>query len=301
MQRIDLAFATSTPLTVGIIALWLKWTKKMPYIFEVRDLWPEAPIQLKIIKSKLLIAVAKKLEKTIYKHAKSIIALSPGIKVGILNSYQNAHVHTVPNMSDIDFFNDRKMVSNKSNGMVIGYFGAFGMANNMSFVLEIASECRKKKLAILFKIVGEGSQKQDFECRVKKMNLSNIKIYTHKNRHEIKNLMKEVDACITTFANIPVLETNSPNKFFDGLAAGKICIVNTKGWLKDLVEEYNCGFYIDPTIPQDFPNIIKSYITNYELLLSQQQNSIKLAREKFDKNELVKKVCDLVIDYKPEN
>jgi glycosyltransferase involved in cell wall biosynthesis len=301
VQKIDFAYATSTPLTVGIIALWLKWTKKIPYIFEVRDLWPEAPIQLKVLQSKLLIALAKKLEKTIYKNAKSMIALSPGIKAGILNCYQNAQVHVAPNMSDLDFFNDRKMARIKSNGIVIGYFGTFGMANNLSFLLEVASECQKKKLNVLFKLVGEGSQKGDIECLVKNMNLSNIKIYTHKNRYEIRKLMKEVDACITTFSNIPVLETNSPNKFFDGLAAGKISIVNTKGWLKELVEEYNCGFYIDPTKPRDFPNIIRSYITNYEFLLSQKQNSIKLAEEMFDKNEIVNKVCDLVIDYKSEN
>ena len=92
LPKPDLYYATSTPLTVGIIALWMKWTRHIPYIFEVRDLWPEAPIQFGIIKSPLLKFLSLKLEKLIYKNAHRIIALSPGIEKGILNKFEKAIV-----------------------------------------------------------------------------------------------------------------------------------------------------------------------------------------------------------------
>ena len=119
-------------------------------------------------------------------------------------------------------------------------------------------------------------------------------IFPFQNRFEIRASLQDVDACITSFLNIPILETNSPNKFFDGLAAGKLSIVNTKGWLKDLVEQYNCGIYQDPNHSEDFPNLILPFMQDRILLKRYQQNAFHLAKEAFLKEELVCQVCDLV-------
>ena len=99
----DLVFATSTPLTVGLVALWLRKFQKLPYVFEVRDLWPEAPIQLGYLNNPVLRFVARRLEKSIYNHASSIIALSPGMEEGIKKISVTPTV-VIPNMSDCDFF-----------------------------------------------------------------------------------------------------------------------------------------------------------------------------------------------------
>src|SRR5690606_17101786 len=81
-KDIDLVIATSTPLTVGITALYMKLLKKIPFIFEVRDLWPEVPIQMGAFKSPLIVKPMRWFEKTIYKNAKHVIALSPGMQDG---------------------------------------------------------------------------------------------------------------------------------------------------------------------------------------------------------------------------
>ena len=107
--------------------------------------------------------------------------------------------------------------------------------------------------------------------------------------------MKDVDACFTSFLAIPILETNSPNKFFDGLAAGKLSIVNTKGWLSELVEQNNCGVYVDPTKPEKFPLLIEPFIQDKNLLISCQKNALQFGKAKFSKDKLVREVCDLVL------
>lgn len=288
IQHVDLVYATSTPLTVGLIAIWVKWKEKIPYIFEVRDLWPEAPVQLKVLRSKAAIKMAYFIEKKIYHHAKAIIALSPGIAKDILLSCPKASVTMTPNMADTKFFSKDGLVGNT---FTIGYFGALGYANNFEFIVQIAHVCQKHNLKIKFLVAGNGAKKKSLYKSIAVLNLKNIQLLPPKNRYEIRELMRGVDACLTTFLNIPVLETNSPNKFFDGLAAGKLCIVNTKGWLKNLVEKYNCGVYLEADKPEQFPDLIKPFLENKALLSKYQLNARKLAEKEFSKEKLVLKIC----------
>ena len=297
LSKPDLVFATSTPLTVGLVALWLKWTKHIPYIFEVRDLWPEAPIQLGIIKMRLLKYILRAFEKKIYQNADHIIALSPGIKKGVMDASKNAKVAIIPNMSDLNFFSEKQVESRRGKPFQIGYFGAFGMANNTAFIMKLALICKQERPDVEFLLVGEGSQRRSVEMEVEKHSLQNVKLMGHVDRHKIRDLMTGVDACITTFLNVPVLQTNSPNKFFDGLAAAKLMIVNTEGWLKELVTLNQCGFYIDPEKPEEFISLIIPYLEDQELLRKSQNNALELAREQFSKEQLVEEVCDILTKY----
>ncbi len=294
-EKPDRIYATSTPLTVGIIALYAKWIKKISYIFEVRDLWPEAPIQLGIIKSPFTKWISRRLEKTIYQNANKIIALSPGIRQGILKQHSKAKIFEIPNMADMDFFYEKSSKNYKKRDFVISYFGAFGQLNHLDFILDLAKHCQSANFPIRFFLVGEGAKKREIEQTATQLNLKNTQILDHNNRNGIRDLMKTTDACITSFLDVPVLETNSPNKFFDGLAAGKLSIVNIRGWLKQLIEEYRCGIFVDPGHPERFPDQIRPFMENNQLLVSYQENALKLAKEKFSKNILVAKVCELII------
>jgi glycosyltransferase involved in cell wall biosynthesis len=298
LPKPDLIYATSTPLTIGLIALWWKWKRGIPYIFEVRDLWPEAPIQLGILKNNLLKSLSEKLETSVYKNAYSIIALSPGIQACIKKKSPYSKTIMIPNMADIQFFRRTSSPQRKQKSITIGYFGAFGYANNMDFLIKIAKSCKQKELAINYLLVGDGKKKSYLERAIEELNLQNVDLFPHKNRFEIRDLMANVDACITSFLNYPILETNSPNKFFDGLAAGKLCIINTKGWLKELVEENQCGIYVDPENSDIFPELIKPFLDNRELLNTYQNNALKLGNLEFGRDHLTEKICaDIERDF----
>jgi len=101
---------------------------------------------------------------------------------------------------------------------------------------------------------------------------------------------------LVSFLKFPVLETCSPNKFFHALAAGKLCIVNSDGWLRSLVEKYECGFYFDPNVPEGFPSLIEPYLRNPELVLKHQRNALLLAKSHFPRTLLEARVCDLITD-----
>ncbi|MDZ7608671.1 MAG: glycosyltransferase family 4 protein [Cyclobacteriaceae bacterium] len=173
----DIAYVTSTPLTVGIIALWLKWMKRVPYIFEVRDLWPAAPIELGFMKSGIIQQLAFWLEKTIYKNAAHLVALSPGIMEVILEKYQNARVTVIPNMADISYYGEKAVFFHKHKNLVIGYFGAMGVANGLMAVTAVAEICQQQDLPIQFILMGEGSEREKLEQAVADKKLRNIELF----------------------------------------------------------------------------------------------------------------------------
>ena len=294
LPHADICYATSTPLTVGLIALRAKKIMKIPYIFEVRDLWPEAPIALGVLKNPVLKYYSRKLEKKIYSHATAIVALSPGMEEAVRKTAPDHDIYLIPNMADTAFFEGMEETEDKNRPFSIGYFGAFGRANHLEYLLHTAKACTDAGLDVRFLMAGEGAEKKMLEKKAKSMGLTNMEILPFQNRENIRSLMARVDACYTSFLNVPVLQTASPNKFFDGLAAGRLSIVNTSGWLRELVERHQCGFYADPEKPEAFPSLVRPYLDDKKLLKSQRQHARNLAASMFAREKLTNQVCEII-------
>lgn len=292
LKGIDCCFATSTPLTIGIPALLLKQFRGIPYIFEVRDLWPEAPVQLGFIRNPLLKKLLYWFEKTVYRNAEKLVALSPGMVAGIEKYGLQKEIRLIPNMADCDFY---QPVYNPVPGQfLILYAGTIGKANNLEFMLEAAKACQEKELEqVKFLVLGSGAETEKIKQLALEMQLHNVAFSGALPRLQVKKLLENAAATYTSFDTFPVLETNSPNKFFDSLAAGKLCIVNTKGWLQDLVETNACGFYADPLLPQTFAQKLIPFLEDPQLLQRYQQNARTLAEDQFSRKKLVQRFVDL--------
>lgn len=291
--NIDLCFATSTPLTVGITSLLLKIKFKIPYVFEVRDLWPEAPVQLGVIQNPILKWVLYYFEKKVYQEAKKLIALSPGTFDYIHKIVPHKDIALIPNMSDCSFFqieskSDILLENFKVKGkFVVSYIGAIGKANKLEKFLELAYTCQKEGLEdIVFLCAGAGSEKNKILHLKQGKKINNISFLGYLNKKEVKNLMNITDAIYVSFADYPVLEFTSPNKFFDGLASGKLILVNFKGWLKELVENENCGIFLNTKDPDDMILKIKSFTENRNKLETFKANARALAERKFSRKLL---------------
>lgn len=288
LKQPDLIYATSTPLNVGYIGEKLAKYFSIPWVFEVRDLWPEAPIQIGAIKNILLKKALYIFEKTLYKSADKIVALSPAIKAHIEQKTET-EVILVPNLCNNDRFDYHPNIN--TNNFIIGYFGAISTANNLSRLLDVAEYISEiDSLGLEFRIYGEGKSLPQIKKRAK--NLTNVKLYGKLSKID---LIKEINLCqasYISFLELPVLESCSPNKFFDSLAAGKLIITNTKGWIKELIEQHACGFYAQT--PKDFLEKITLYVSQEESLTRAQQNSKKLALNDFDKKKLVYRINGVI-------
>lgn len=292
-RNVDLCIATSTPLTIGVPSLLLNWFRKVPYVFEVRDLWPEVPIQLGGLSNKFLQKIAYAFENKIYKNATHIVALSPGMAQGVFSQgIPKDKVSMIPNMAKIDKFYPRavnqdlhKQLGLQENTFKVIHFGALGYANGAHTILEGIKELKdKEKFEFIF--LGGGAQEETLMRLTTDYKLNNVKFFGRKSMDITSEIVNMCDVSIVSFLDIPILYTNSPNKFFDSLSAGKPIIVNSAGWTKDIVEKYNCGYFVSPNNPEIFAERITYMYDNKEELEKMGHNARILAETKYDKSIL---------------
>ncbi len=302
-KQVDLLYATSTPLTVGIPALLRKVFKKTPYIFEVRDLWPEFPIQIGAIKNKLLIKALRYLEKKIYKNAVHIVALSPGMRDGVVSTgIRKEKISVIPNMSKPDIFYPRplnekvvKKYGFASKDFKVIHFGTMGIANGLDYIIDAAEILKVNKVDnVHFYFAGQGAMESRLKKECETRSLDKVHFLGYMNTFEISEVVNCCDLTITTFENLPVLQTNSPNKLFDSLSAGKPCVVNSAGWTKDLVEEAACGVYVDANQPEELANKVIELKSKKDILKSMGENARSLSLSRYDKALLCEQFLEVM-------
>lgn len=301
-KKIDLVYATSTPLTIGIPALVIKFLKRTKYIFEVRDLWPEVPIQMGAINNKLLIRILKRFESRLYKSAVHVVALSPGMKDGILKmGTSESKVTLLPNMSKKDEFYKRPL--NKEVAAKFGinllkfnavHFGTMGIANGLDYVIDAAVLLKEEGAAIDIIFLGGGKTEADLKAICVSKGLDNVKFLGSHPMSVVSEIVNICDCSIVTFADIPILATNSPNKLFDSLSAEKAIIVNSNGWTKDMVEDNGCGVYVDVKHPAELKDALIKMSVNKAWVDEMAKNSRTLAENVYDKSILCKQFVNIV-------
>lgn len=297
IKKYDLIFATSTPLTVAIPGIILSFLRRVPMIFEVRDLWPEVPIQMGVITNPIIVKFLRFFENFTYRRAKHIIALSPGMVEGILTAgISKDKVTMIPNYSNLDFFKPGKPNVNNLeklvyNNHIIAYSGAISDANNLELIINAAEKLQKVGSPVIFVIAGDGREKPKLEKLKEVKKLQNVIFLGKISKHEVVNLYRRAIACIVLFKNLPVLSTNSPNKFFDAISTGKPIITNMGGWIGEMVESNKIGFSVENDNPQVIVNAVNKLINMDKKQIEEMgQNARKLAVEKFDSNVMANKL-----------
>lgn len=311
-EKYDVLFSTSTPLTAGIPGIVAKIFRKKPFVFEVRDLWPELPKALGL-KNPFLLWGMSVLEKVTYSNADACIGLSPGICDGIRKrSPINRKIALIPNGCDVDIFKPGKRADLvldgiKPNDFVVAFTGAHGIANGLDAVLNAAKELKKlNRNDIVIVFIGEGKMKKHLIDRVKNEQLVNCRFYDPIPKKQLSDIVSCIDAGLMVLANIPAFYYGtSPNKFFDYISSGIPVINNYPGWLADLIKENNCGVVSMPDNPIDLANSIISLADSKELCKQMGNNARTLALKQFNRKDLSNQFVDflesIVFQYKCNN
>lgn len=295
----DRCYAISTPLTIGLAAMWIKKRYNIPYYFEVGDLWPDAPVQMGIIKNPLLKKFLYTLERSTYKRAMVVVALSEAIKTEIEKKVTGKEIHVIPNMADTDFYKPelkRPELEEKfgvRGKFVVSYIGTMGLANGLEYMVNCAEVAQEAGVAVHFLLCGEGAALEKLKHLAAQKALRNISFVPAQNRDGVREVMNVTDAVMVSYKPLPVLETGSPNKYFDGLAAGKLMIVNVGGWMKQEVEAHQCGMAVDPLNPQDFMEKISPFVNNANQTKTYQDAARRLSETVYSRHILSKKFLKL--------
>jgi glycosyltransferase involved in cell wall biosynthesis len=293
LKKADIIYASSTPLSIGWLGHQLSRKYKIPYIFEVRDLWPEVPLALGYLtKNKLITRLIEYRTQKIYEKASAVVVASTGM-LQYLECYGVLEKTTVvTNFSDESLFESIVRVQPSTINVV--YFGHLGKANHLEYLLLAAEACKRKQIEVKFHLVGEGSELTCLQRMTKALMIEDV-VEFHKpiSKTHLAEFLSDMHLSYVSFRHIPILFSSSPNKFFDSLLSGLPVITNTRGWMYKLLEKYHCGWYANPLIPEDFAKVLEQLKENknykeYSL------NAIELAKKEFTTQHQTQKVVDLV-------
>jgi glycosyltransferase involved in cell wall biosynthesis len=302
-EKYDLIYATSTPLTVGVLPLLAKLLRRKKYIFEVRDLWPEVPEALGIIKNKFLLKLLYGFEKLIYRFSECCIGLSPGMVEGIKSVVPKKTVYLLPNACDNVFFSDvvsksvklSNVLVKKSGEFWLGFTGAHGTANGLDAVLDVAKIIREKGYNnIKFIFVGDGNKKSDLVTRAAKEKLTNCVFSGSMPKPDLKSIYSQLDVGLMILMNNETFqEGSSPNKFFDYIACGLPVIVNYPGWMSRVIKYFQIGVTVHPDAPEAFASEIVNLVESPRILQTMSDNTSK-ARSAFDRDDVAQSLIQIV-------
>ena len=295
-EKYDVVFATTTPLTAGIPGIFARWLRGKPFVFEVRDLWPELPKQMGVIKNPIILAMLSFLEWASYRSAHRCVGLSPGIVDGIKQrGVKEEKISLVPNGCDLNLFGKesspwRPDGVNPDSFMAV-FTGTHGMANGLDAVLDAAKELKargNKRIEIV--LVGQGKLKPKLQVRANAEQLDNVIFHEPVNKNHLSGLMESADIGLQVLANIPAFYYGtSPNKFFDYIASGLPVLNNYPGWLAGMIEDNHCGFSVPPENAIAFADALENASNNKSQLIDMGKNARVLAENEFDRNKLADK------------
>jgi glycosyltransferase involved in cell wall biosynthesis len=298
-ERYDLVFATTTPLTAGIPGIFARWLRGKPFVFEVRDLWPELPKAMGVIRNPMVLWAMSVLEWASYRSAHRLVGLSPGIVQGIVRRGVPAErVTMVPNGCNLVLFGGdsapwRPSSVSPSDLMAV-FAGTHGMANGLDAVLDAASELKRRgRSDIKLLLIGQGRVKPVLQARVQREGLDCVVFHDPVNKVRLAGLMAATDLGLQILADVPAFYYGtSPNKFFDYIAAGLPVLNNYPGWLAELIQRERCGFAVPPGSPEAFADALERAAADRVALKAMGVRGLALARLEFDRRRLADQWVD---------
>lgn len=305
-EKYDIILVTSPPLFVGITAYVLSRFKRIPFVFEVRDLWPESAIDTGVVTNKWIIKFAYWFEGFIYKKAKLINVLTPAFRDTLISqkAVPVSKVIFIPNAADFSLSDelinshfDRvefRVKNNWQDKFVITYVGAHGVANHLIQVLETADLIQSKLPNVLFVLIGNGMQKEMLIEEAKRRKLSNVQFIDSVPKKDVFKYIIASDFGMSVLKKVDTFKTIYSNKTFDYMACKTPLFLLIDGVSRQLVEEAQCGVFVEPENPQAFASAIETYvnINVREMGL----NGYNFAKLHFDRDVLAKRYIKYLMD-----
>lgn len=306
-ENYDLILVTSPPLFVGITGIFLSWWKRIPLVFEVRDLWPESAIETGVLKNKKLIRFSYWFEAYVYSKARLINVLTPAFR-DVLITKKNVpfeKILYIPNAADfsiadqisLDFdTKDFRKTHNLESKFVITYVGAHGIANHLIQVLETAEILRDTNVCFL--LIGDGEQKENLILEAKRRNLSNVRFLEKMPKREVFRFILASDMGTSVLKKAEIFKTIYSNKTFDYFSCKKPVLMAIDGISRKLIEDANAGIFVEPENPNDFADKIRQCLNDPDLLKRQGENGYQHAKTHFDREILAKQYLTFLIEMR---
>jgi len=303
--KFDKILVTSPPLFIGLTGYMLSRLKRIPFVFEIRDLWPESAIDTGVVTNKYVIKMAYAVEAFIYRKAKLINVLTPAFRTTLIEKkgVRPEKIVFIPNAADFSLSDDLLTTFDvkafrKEHGLegkfVITYVGAHGVANHLQQVLHTGKLLDDTKVQFL--LIGSGMEKGNLKSMASELRVANVSFIDPVPKAEVFKYILASEMGASVLKKNDTFKTVYSNKTFDYMACKKPILMVIDGVSRELVEEAQAGIFVEPENPGDFASKIRGYLDDPELMKIQGDNGYRYAKRHFDREVLAKKYLKILAD-----
>jgi len=305
VRKVDLVWGTTPPIFQGPTAWLLARLKGVPFLLEVRDLWPAFAVAVGVLKNKTLIRLSEWLERFLYKHADRVMVNSPGY-IDHVRTRGAREVSLIPNGADPAMFDpeDDGAAFRQAHGLedqfVVLYAGAHGLSNDLDVVLDAAA-LLKDKPAIRIVLLGDGKEKPRLQARATELELDKVLFLPPVPKSAMSEALAAADACLAILKPIELYKTTYPNKVFDYMAAGRPVILAIDGVVRQVVEKAQAGIPVTPGDPQALAVAITDLAANPAKCRTMGMKGRSAIEMEFSRIELAEKFTALLETMRRSN
>lgn len=321
--KYDIIIATSPQFFTTWTAYALSKIRRKPWIFELRDLWPESIKTVGAMKQGRIIDALEKIELFLYKDANVVVPVTDAFKKNLIDRGINSEkIKVVTNGSNMELFSprikDNKLLNDlinkqdysqhtesdnngieKSNPLcgkdkfIVGYIGTHGLAHSLDFIVHSLAKIKNKNIHFLF--IGDGAIKETIVSIAKKLNLKNITFLPPIPKEDVPKYLSIIDVSLAPLKKEDNFKTVIPSKIFEASAMKKPTLLGVEGQALEIIEQYNAGLCFEPENENDFLEKLELIRSDKKLYIELQEGCRILAKA-FDRNKLANKMLDIIKD-----
>ncbi|WP_069133137.1 glycosyltransferase family 4 protein [Rhodohalobacter halophilus] len=298
-EKADVIIATSPQFFTTWAGWFLSKLKRKPWVFELRDLWPESIATVGAMsKESRAYRTLEKIELGLYKSADLVIPNTPAFKTNLVNrGIPEEKMHVIPNGANLELFDpERKNAELKEKlgikeDFVIGYIGTHGLAHSLDFVIESIAKVDFGNIHFLF--IGDGAEKEKVKSMADDKGLKNVTFLDPIPKAQIPNYLALTDASLVPLKKSDTFKTVIPSKIFEACAMGKPIILGVEGQAKEIIDEFEAGVCFEPENSTEFVDAVHRLTGDKRLYQTLSENALNLARA-YDRKKLAKEMLDVI-------
>jgi colanic acid biosynthesis glycosyl transferase WcaI len=255
LRRPQVVIATSPQLLCALSGWWLAFWKRVPFVFEVRDLWPESLAAVGAGgEGTLLHRTLGAIAGFLYRHADRIVVVTPAFEDHLIQ-YWNvpaSKISVVENGVETDLFrlDPAAMEVRKQLGLedrfLICYIGTMGNAHGLETLIAAAEELRTALPNAMFLLIGEGAEKERIVELAAARGLTNLQFLSQQRREQIPSYISAADICLVMLKKTELFKTVIPTKLLEYMACQRPVVVAVDGLARQIVEEASGGIFVEP-------------------------------------------------------
>ena len=294
----DVIIATSPQFFTTWTAYAITKIRRKPWIFELRDLWPDSIKTVGMLEKGMVVESLHKIEMFLYMQADMIIPVTEAFKVNLIKrGIESEKIEVITNGANLDLYipreKDHALIKELGleNKFVIGYIGTHGMAHSLDFILQAISKIENKDIHFLF--IGDGAKKEELTVLADKLKLLNITFHVTVPKEKMRQYLSIIDVSLVPLKKSDTFKTVIPSKIFEASAMRKPILLGVEGQAQEIIEHYGAGLCFKPESKEDFIEKVLTLKNDKAIYKNCQVGCEKLSHD-FDRKKLASKMLEVI-------